>query len=678
MCFWLAPGNESLAMTKCHQEYTIGLLGSGLLFRSIWSQLGEHAYQCIQINDEDLAVHSSSCSLLLVVEDSWHAQRHMLVNQHSLQQRIPWLRVSVTFGTSIMGPCIFPWESGCSTCAETRRVTAMEDADDSIQMSEYLRTSQRDLHSPWLTAYSIELLTALVVQEVDRFFHSPERLVTRNALLYLALASLSIHLSNFLPDPVCVDCSHLPEDTAGAAVIELQARRKLTPSTYRIRSLSAEIDVLHTLYVNKETGIIRRIVRDSSNLYANVSAHLGLNHGRSTEIGLGRSLSFGVSQGAAIAEALERYAGMQPYGKRTAVRASYRQLGDQALDPTTLGLYAPEQYTLPNFPCIPYHHDLVCTWVWGYSLIRAKPVLVPECYAYYGLQKGEGKDRSFVYEISNGCAIGSCLEEAILYGLLEVAERDAFLLTWYARLQVPQIDLFSARNHSIPLLIERIRHRTGYTVYAFNITVEQGIPCCCVLGIDEEQRPYQPRAICAAGSHIHPEKALANALQELAPLTVTLARRYRDKREHALAMLDNPFAVKRMEDHTLLYCLPEAFSRLSFLFASSQIQTFQEAFPDFYRHRESTDLADDLQQVIERYCATGLDIVVVDQTTPEQMAGNFRCVKVIVPGALPMAFGYATRRLTGLPRLYRVPSQPGYSMNPLTDSQLNPHPHPFP
>ncbi|MFD3453296.1 YcaO-like family protein [Streptomyces sp. NPDC058691] len=31
---------------------------------------------------------------------------------------------------------------------------------------------------------------------------------------------------------------------------------------------------------------------------------------------------------------------------------------------------------------------------------------------------------------SNGGAIGSCMEEAVLFGLLELIERDAFLLGW--------------------------------------------------------------------------------------------------------------------------------------------------------------------------------------------------------------------------------------------------------
>lgn len=66
-----------------------------------------------------------------------------------------------------------------------------------------------------------------------------------------------------------------------------------------------------------------------------------------------------------------------------------------------------------------------------------RPILVPESIAYYSL----GHRDAYVYETSNGCAIGGSLEEAIFHGILEVVERDAFLLTWYAELPLPALIL---------------------------------------------------------------------------------------------------------------------------------------------------------------------------------------------------------------------------------------------
>jgi ribosomal protein S12 methylthiotransferase accessory factor len=134
------------------------------------------------------------------------------------------------------------------------------------------------------------------------------------------------------------------------------------------------------------------------------------------------------------------------------VRASYKSIADDALDPRTCGVHPDESYELPGFPFAPFDEDREVSWVWGYSFGRGKPILVPERCAYYRILQEGRQERPFFYETSNGCALGSCAEEAILFGILEVAERDAFLLTWYGQMAVPRIDLDSAADRVIPTI----------------------------------------------------------------------------------------------------------------------------------------------------------------------------------------------------------------------------------
>ena len=94
------------------------------------------------------------------------------------------------------------------------------------------------------------------------------------------------------------------------------------------------------------------------------------------------------------------------------------------------------------------------------------PILVPKLLAYYSL----GGEEGFVYETSNGSAVGGSLEEAILYGIFEVVERDSFLLTWYARLQVPRLDYSSSGDSELILMIGRLTAVTGYEVRLYNTT----------------------------------------------------------------------------------------------------------------------------------------------------------------------------------------------------------------
>jgi ribosomal protein S12 methylthiotransferase accessory factor len=674
------------------QQKCIGCLGSGRLYQVVQSYLVQE-YQLLDIDGtEDLARVGSECSMILYCDDQWQFQKQHQINQQCLTLGIPWLRAYCEFGTGIIGPCVDPSEAGCLACVELRRRAALRDSTDFDLSCQWNESEQRIREQPWLASYSLEMLAQLVVQEVSAYLNTPDRVQTRWALFYLDLDTLHCQRHRFLPEPECPACGRMLPDTPEAAIITLQSRPKLSPSIYRTRSLKAHAKEIFGTYVDVITGLVSALVKDPNYSIAMTSAWIGISdggEGHARMNGTGRTLNYEQSQLAAIAEALERYGGQRPKTKRTTVQASYRELGKQALDPTTLGLHTAEQYALPGFRYVAYHPDLVSHWVWGYSFERKQPILVPKHVGYYGrlrlgTKAADGEELSpeqsaFVYEISNGCALGNCLEEAIYYGILEVAERDAFLMTWYAQLSVPRLDPLSATDPEVSLMLENIESASGYTIYVFNTTLDHGIPCCWVMAVDEQERDGMPKALCAAGSHPNPELAVLNALQELEMMVKRPFDDFQAQREKTLEMLVDPLAVKEMEHHSMLYYSPEAFERLRFLYDSPQTpQTFQEAFSDFYRHKPTMDLLDDLTAVADHYLARGIDIIVVDQTTPEHAAQDFHCVKVIMPGMLPMTFGHQHRRNTGFQRLYHLPVQLGYRAGLFTDADINPHPHPFP
>lgn len=380
----------------------------------------------------------------------------------------------------------------------------------------------------------------------------------------------------------------------------------------------------------------------------------------------------------ALLEALERY-GSVPGGRRTTVEASHQELAGKALDPRTLGLHPAERYAQPGFALQPFAPDRRYRWVWGWSFARGEPLLVPERCAYYGLPPSDS-DPGFGYEISNGCALGGCLAEAILYGILEVAERDAFLLTWYARLPAPRIDLAGTADRAVPLLAATIQAETGYQLHLFDTTVEQGIPCVWALGTNPDPADGRPALVCAAGAHPDRERAIRAALSELAPAIVDLADRYAapGQSERARAMVVDPELVREMADHALLYADPHAAARLDFLAGSPAVRPVDRVGRADRGGFASDDLSEQLQEAVRRYTAHGLDVIVVDQTAPEHRAGGLHCVKVLIPGTLPMTFGHAYRRVVGLPRLHQVPQRLGYRRDPLPPAAVNPHPHPFP
>jgi ribosomal protein S12 methylthiotransferase accessory factor len=597
------------------------------------------------------------------------------------------LPVYTQFGEGIIGPCVVPEEKGCTGCAELRKLGATSSEPERELLHQYLYEEREPVISqPWLSSFSIAILSALVGEEITRYLQTPSQIQTGCALFSISLETLDCQRHPFLPLSNCPDCGELVNDTAEMARIALQSCPKLDVFTYRARQPVINTKQLIAKYVDERTGLISSLTTENKNLLPITSSLLCFEPQDGEEtIGTGSTLRTEQSKMVSILEATERYAGLRPRNKRSTVRVSYHQLVEQAqqvLDPTTLGLHSPEQYEQysqnhyhPHL--IPYHHDLVCNWIWGYSFQRQSPILIPEHCAYYGIPVSH-ENPAFVYEISNGCALGNSLEEAIFHGITEVVERDAFLLTWYAQLRLPHLNLLSVEDPMIRLLVEHLEYHSGYTIHALNASLDHAIPCICLLGIDEQDREGMPKAHVVAGSHPHPEQALLRALRELATLFALPLQSYQRRRTEALEMRANSSLVKTMEDHPLVYYLPEAFDRLNFLYHPQQRQTFQAAFGNFYHHPpHSMNLRDDLEGFIDYYLKCGIDTIVVDQTAPEHVPCGLRCVKVLMPGMLPMTFGQHNRRIIGFERLYQLPFILGYRSHPLTEAEINPYPHPF-
>ena len=639
-------------------------------------------YYVTELKREALATQAKHCHLVIACHDSWSSTISAEADILSQLQEVAWLPIYGEFGTVLIGPWTRSSVPGCFSCADHRRLSAVEDIETFRRVRE--RTENDDLlpTENWLTSWGLQVFLLGIEAEIEAILHTSseaKEVQTARAILQLNLATLQWSRHRFLPDPLCFQCGYQPQDTRDAARIQLQSRQKPNPESFRVLSSNRMPDDLGESYIDAKYGLIHRLSKHTRGVHALMTAVAGVEYGerRRHLQGYGSTLNFTQSYLAAVAEALERYGGQHALGKRTAVRGTFRQLQAEALDPATLGLYTQEQYAQPNFGFVPYHQDLTYDWVWGYSFSQQRPLLVPEFYAYYG----HLDEHAFVYECSNGCALGNCLEEAILYGMLEALERDAFLLAWYAQLGVPRLDISSIPSQRVRWLIERMAYSSGYAISVFNTTLLHGVACCWVMAVDEQQRAGFPRMICAAGSHLAAEAAILSALLELAstlPNEQPQEEWFRQQVRRARNMLDDPLSVVEMADHSTLYMLPEALTRLDFLMQSSRRETYQEAFAHLPLRDFSLDLAEDVSRLIDYYQGQGIDTIVVDQTTPEHRECGFHCVKIIMPGMLPMTFGHQYRRVSGFKRLAEWPALLGYRKEPLVDVDVNPYPHPFP
>ncbi|GAA2800786.1 TOMM precursor leader peptide-binding protein [Kitasatospora paracochleata] len=595
--------------------------------------------------------------VLVVARDGWDTGDWAAA--HDLGR--PWLPVWTELGRVVVGPLVRPGEPGCVWCLQKWRSSAPRREQWTGELRGHDRIAAEPSH--WLSDFAAETVRELV--------HAG---AAEDCCWFLDLRDLSLARHAFLPDPLCQVCGALPDDTAARAELTLRSRPKPRAGASRIGDLSESR--LTALYVDAETGVVAPPTGLSGSLFPLAEAVLA-EYGYRGEAGFGRTSDFAACRATAVAEAMERLGGQWAWGKRTTVRGSYAELAKDALDPRSLGLFPPERYQQPDCTYQPFTEDAVTDWVWAYSFREARPVLVPETYAYYRTdwRPGAEPDKPFTFEISNGCALGGCLEEAILHGILEVVERDAFLMTWYARLPLPEVDLARAPDPRVGLVVERIE-RAGYRVRAFDMTLAEGIPAFWVLAQDTTGDTTRPKVLCTSGSALDPVSGVLTALRELAPIVEQEVRRYPAEAERARKMAADPDLVRVMSDHALCSATQEAFDRFDFLLSGNRVVGWEELGRRPWPLH--TDLRDDLTEAVGRMLAGGMDVVVVDQTSPLHEAAGLHCVKVIAPGALPMTFGQQNRRTTGLPRLLTVPHRLGHAPHPLTEADLNPHPHPFP
>ncbi|MFF3751584.1 TOMM precursor leader peptide-binding protein [Streptomyces sp. NPDC002018] len=599
----------------------------------------------------------------------------------------PGIPVHLYGGHAVVGP--LPGAGGasgapCSRCLARRwqavRSVALRDA---LELGGETRAAGE---WPYATPFAADALAALLTALCERppVSDAPVSDGPFPGIRLVDLRTLTVRHYPLVPDPECPRCATPRADTAEDARITLRPAPKHRAGTFRLRPIeSYAIDV--AAFANPVCGALGpSVVHDVSS--TSTSATIGCFSMRSGEylretFWGGHADSFGRSNRIGVLEGMERYAGMRARSRVTSVVGTLDEFGADAVDPREVGLYAPEFYR-DNPHVRPFAPDREIPWVWGHSLRDDKPRLVPEVLTYY---HAPGLENRFVQESSNGCASGGCLEEAVYFGLMEVIERDAFLLAWYGRQPLPEIDPATSTRASTRHMVDRLA-MYGYRARFFDTRITFPVPVVTAVA---ERFDGGPGRMCfGAGAGLDPESALDSALCEIATDAVNLQGRTERDEPRLRAMAEDFDRVTALHDHPLVYGIPEMGEHAAFLLdergparrgAPEPPRAVADLrWPGPSGAPASPDLRDDLRRCVDAVTAAGFDVVVVDQTMPEQRALGLHTVSVLVPGLLPIDFGWSRQRARTMPRLRTALRAAGLRERDLTPEDLNPAPHPFP
>jgi ribosomal protein S12 methylthiotransferase accessory factor len=366
----------------------------------------------------------------------------------------------------------------------------------------------------------------------------------------------------------------------------------------------------------------------------------------------------------AIGEALERYCSYQ-HNAEAVFRATVEDLGAAAIPPADFVLYSNRQYAAPRFRYARPDDRTPIGWTRAVELPHGAEMFAPASliYLYFTTADPNG---FFCAPTSNGLAAGPDLDTAVLGGLYELIERDAFLVTWMNRLPMPRVDY--AMLGGTAARIQAHYARFGIEAYVFDITTDIAVPVMMALAINRSGDG--PAVVAGLGCHLNAAVALKKALMEVCQVRPSLTLKW--TKERAWERLKTYADVKSLEDHAGFAAIPAHLHEFDFLLNSGRARSMSDL-----PNASSGDAQTDLAHVVRLLRTGGCRVGFVDLTTPDVAPYGVRVARAIATELQPIHFGYGEERLGGR-RLFETPVTLGCAVAPRREDDLNPCPHPLP
>ncbi|QLH75595.1 MAG: YcaO-related McrA-glycine thioamidation protein [Methanomassiliicoccales archaeon] len=268
-----------------------------------------------------------------------------------------------------------------------------------------------------------------------------------------------------------------------------------------------------------------------------------------------------------------------------------------ALDPMELIIPPAVRYQLSQYPI---------AWVPAFDICSGKEIQVPACAVFHPYYPRA--DLQLFRSNTNGLASGNNIEEAILHGLCEVIERDAWSICEGRRRVNSDLDISGTRAEKVASMFTD----KGIELHFKDLTSDIGMPVVAVAADDIETK--DPGLLTLGiGANPDPEVAAIKALIEVAQSRLTQIHGAREDTVHA------------DRNRALGYERVKRINRLWFE-DSGQRRDLVDL-----ENLSTNDILEDINVLTGRLSRVGLDKVLVCDLTRKEL--GIPVVRVIVPGA---------------------------------------------
>ena len=315
----------------------------------------------------------------------------------------------------------------------------------------------------------------------------------------------------------------------------------------------------------------------------------------------GKGIAKDHARASAMMEGFERYSAERKDSDETTI-ATLEEISELGEFITPESLNLPKDFKKQNLD------SMKLEWSTAKDLISNKEYLIPTNAIYHPYIHGNECESLFKSN-TNGLASGNVLEEAILHGIFEVIERDAWSIFELTHKNYAQIDLDSIESDIVNETIDKFESE-GIKIKLMDFTADIKVPTIAASADDTVTRDAGLLTL-GMGTHLDPEVAILRALTEVAQSRATQINGARE--DTVRADFAREAGYERMKRINKYYFRDEE-EKISL----SSIE-----------NKSTTSITKDLEIVKEELMANDIDkILYYDLTRPEL---DVSVVRVVIP-----------------------------------------------
>ncbi len=364
----------------------------------------------------------------------------------------------------------------------------------------------------------------------------------------------------------------------------------------------------------------------------------------------------------AVCEAVERYC-LAIYKEKDLIRASYSKIKNRSIPLKNIISFSATQLKAKSLSSCKYTDKTNFFWANGKSIFDNKPVLIPAqlIFVPYNFKK----EKIIRLPISTGAASGTSFTGALLRGILEIIERDAFMIHYLSNVCGELID-FSDNDRL--LSIKNYFKKYRLDLYLINLPTDLKIYTFLTLIIDKTG--VGPAVSAGLKAGLDSLETAIGSIEE-GWHSRPWIRDELNKKPDLNKIISEGKTLHDIKKRGLFWSSIEMIKYVDPWINNKRVIRFNKL-----RSLSKGKLISDLHYILSLLRSKGHNVYYVDITRPEVEKYRFKVLKAVIPSLHPLYLDEPYPYLGGN-RIYQLPVGLGYKENALTESELNRTPHFF-